>query len=105
MQRGITAVGPTPAVRVTINQDLRVTPGLSFRNPENGNTFNQFSNANEFLQETGITPSMAKELKKLREMISSVQGVVQPILEMSSTSHRISRFAPPLCDAEIPKRF
>ncbi|KAI3812244.1 hypothetical protein L1987_16951 [Smallanthus sonchifolius] len=55
--------------------------------------------------EIGITLSMAKELKKLREMISSVPGVVQPIPEISSTSHRISRFAPPLCDAEIPKRF
>ncbi|KAI3742754.1 hypothetical protein L1987_60449 [Smallanthus sonchifolius] len=55
--------------------------------------------------DTGITPSMAKELKKLREMISSVPGVVQPLPEMSAISHRISRLAPPICDAEIPKRF
>ncbi|KAI3695247.1 hypothetical protein L1987_78239 [Smallanthus sonchifolius] len=57
------------------------------------------------MQDIGITPSMAKELKKLEEMISSVPGVVQPIPEISSSSHRISRFAPLICDAKIPKRF
>ncbi|KAI3676095.1 hypothetical protein L1987_85694 [Smallanthus sonchifolius] len=55
--------------------------------------------------DTGITPSMAKELKKLREMISGVPSVVQPIPEISATSHRTSRFAPLICDVEIPKRF
>ncbi|KAI3776976.1 hypothetical protein L1987_46769 [Smallanthus sonchifolius] len=78
MHSGITTAGPTPAVRVTTNQDLGVTPDI------------------------GITPSMAKELKKLREMISSVPGVVQPIPEMSSTSHRISRFARPICEVGSP---
>ncbi|KAI3802237.1 hypothetical protein L1987_30367 [Smallanthus sonchifolius] len=105
MQTGITTVGPTPEVRVTTSQDLGFTPGSSFRDPDIGNIFNQFSNTNESVQDTGITPSMAKELMKLREMISSVPGVVQPIPEISSSSHRISRFAPPICDAEIPKRF
>ncbi|KAI3742465.1 hypothetical protein L1987_60148 [Smallanthus sonchifolius] len=105
MQTGITIVCPTPTVRVMTNLGFGVTPGSSFRNPENDNTFNQFSNTNEFVQETGITLSMAKELKKLREMISSVPGAVQPIPEMSSTSHRISRFTPLICEAEIPKRF
>ena len=38
-------------------------------------------------------------------MISSVPGVVKPIPEIADGSHRISRFAPPICDAEIPKRF
>jgi hypothetical protein len=31
--------------------------------------------------------------------------VVKPILEVSSACHKISRFAPPICDIEIPKRF
>ncbi|KAD5507831.1 hypothetical protein E3N88_15534 [Mikania micrantha] len=34
-----------------------------------------------------------------------VPGVVKPIPEVPVTTHRISRFAPPICDAEIPKRF
>jgi hypothetical protein len=47
---------------------------------------------------------MAKELKKLKDMISSVPGVVQPIPEVSSVSHMISRFSP-ICDIEIQKHF
>ena len=38
-------------------------------------------------------------------MISTVSGVVQRIPEVSSTSHRISRFANPIADTEIPKHF
>ena len=38
-------------------------------------------------------------------MVSSVPGIVQPIPEVSSACHRVSRFAPPICDVEIPKRF
>ncbi|KAJ0867449.1 putative retrotransposon gag domain-containing protein [Helianthus annuus] len=48
---------------------------------------------------------MAKELQKLKDMISNVPGVVKPIPEIPDGSHRASRFAPPICDAEIPKRF
>ncbi|KAI3813740.1 hypothetical protein L1987_18472 [Smallanthus sonchifolius] len=105
MQTRTTTVGPTPVIRVTTNWSLGITPGSSSQDPNIGNTFNQFLDANELRQDTGISPIMSKELKKLRDMISSVPGVVQPILEASSASHRISRFAPPVCDAEIPKRF
>ena len=38
-------------------------------------------------------------------MVSSVPEIVQPIPEVSSACHRVSRFASPICDAEIPKRF
>ncbi|KAL4554607.1 hypothetical protein LXL04_037204 [Taraxacum kok-saghyz] len=48
---------------------------------------------------------MAKELKQLRQMISSVPGVVQTVPELCSANHRISRFAAPIADTEIPKRF
>ncbi|KAI3796339.1 hypothetical protein L1987_39007 [Smallanthus sonchifolius] len=105
MQTGVTTLCPTAAIRVTTTQDLGFTPRSSLRDIDMGNTFNNFSNANESVQDRGITPPMVKELKKLREMISSVPGVVQPIPEMSATSHRTSRFAPPICDAEVPKRF
>ncbi|KAK1431738.1 hypothetical protein QVD17_08334 [Tagetes erecta] len=57
------------------------------------------------MQDTGINTAMARELQKLKDMISSVPGVVTPIPEISVGSHKISRFAPPICDAEIPKRF
>jgi hypothetical protein len=57
------------------------------------------------MQDTGMSPIMARELQKLKDMISSVPGVTRPIPEVSNASHRISRFAPPICDVEIPKRF
>ena len=38
-------------------------------------------------------------------MISSVPGVVQPIPEVSTATHRTSRFAMPIAETEIPKRF
>jgi hypothetical protein len=57
------------------------------------------------MQDTGINASIARELQKLKDMISTVPGIVRPIPEILEGSHRISRFAPPICDAEIPKRF
>ncbi|KAK1421700.1 hypothetical protein QVD17_24249 [Tagetes erecta] len=57
------------------------------------------------MPDTWINTTMARELQKLKDMISSVPGVVRPIPEIPVGSHKISRFAPPICDAEIPKRF
>ncbi|XP_076953339.1 uncharacterized protein LOC143627388 [Bidens hawaiensis] len=56
-------------------------------------------------EDTGINQSTARELQKLKDMISSVPGVIKPIPELSAESHNIPRFAPPICDAKIPKRF
>ncbi|XP_076954024.1 uncharacterized protein LOC143628275 [Bidens hawaiensis] len=56
-------------------------------------------------EDIGINQSIARELKKLKDMTSSVTRVIKPIPELSTGSHNISRFAPPICDAEIPKRF
>ncbi|KAJ0603957.1 putative retrotransposon gag domain-containing protein [Helianthus annuus] len=82
------------------------TSGIPNLNPSGGNTLNNSYNANHgFMQDTGINQAMARELKKLEDMISSVPGVVKPIPEIPDGSHKISRFAPPICDAEIPKRF
>ncbi|KAL8255929.1 hypothetical protein R6Q59_030996 [Mikania micrantha] len=60
---------------------------------------------NMFQQETRITPQVAKEIHKLWDMISSVPGVVKPIPDVPVITHMISRFAPPICDTEIPKIF
>lgn len=57
------------------------------------------------MQNTRISPIMAKEFQKLKDMISSVLGVIKPIPEVSTTSQMISSFAPPIFDVEIPKRF
>jgi Retrotransposon gag protein len=57
------------------------------------------------LQNAGIDPVLAKELQKIKDMISSVPGIVKPIKEVPDGSHKTSRFAPPICFAEIPKRF
>ena len=74
---------------------------LNAGNPSTNNTF--FTNIADV--DTGISPQMAKELRQLRQMTSSVPGVVQPIPEVSPAAHRISRFAAPIAETEIPKRF
>ena len=38
-------------------------------------------------------------------MILSVLGVIKPMLEVSPVNHKISSFAPLICDIEVPKRF
>ncbi|KAF5789478.1 putative retrotransposon gag domain-containing protein [Helianthus annuus] len=88
------------------SQQYGFTSGAPNLNLMGGNTFNNSLTANHgFMQDTGINHVMARELQKLKDMISSVPEVVKPILEIADGSHRISRFAPPICDAEIPKRF
>ncbi|KAJ0588958.1 putative retrotransposon gag domain-containing protein [Helianthus annuus] len=88
------------------SQQYGFTSGVPNLNPVGGNTFNNSLTTNHgFMQDTCINYAMARELQKLKDMISSVPGVVKPILEIADGSHKISRFAPPICDAEIPKRF
>ncbi|KAL4562280.1 hypothetical protein LXL04_034479 [Taraxacum kok-saghyz] len=74
---------------------------LNAGNPSTNNTF--FTNIADV--DAGISPQMANELRQLRQMISSLPGVVQPIPEVSPATHRISRFAAPIAETEIPKRF
>ena len=59
-----------------------------------GNSFNTipFNTNQGFLQDAGISPGIARELQKLRDMISNVPGIVRPIAEVPTDSHRISRF-------------
>ena len=85
-------------------------PGYAPGYGQNHQAGNLSNNANTlatnnlgFSQDTGVTSALSKELQKLKDMISSVPGVVQPIPEVSQDSHKISRFAYPICDAEIPK--
>ncbi|KAJ0958041.1 hypothetical protein HanPSC8_Chr01g0034631 [Helianthus annuus] len=88
------------------SQQYGFTSSVPNLNPMGGNTFNNSLTTNHgFMQDAGINHAMAKELQKLKDMISSVPGVVKPIPEIADGSHKISRFAPPICDAEIPKRF
>ncbi|KAJ0840714.1 hypothetical protein HanPSC8_Chr14g0622071 [Helianthus annuus] len=88
------------------SQQYGFTPNVPNLNPMRGNTFNNSLTTNHgFMQDTGINHAMARELQKLKDMISSVPGVVKPIPEIADGSHKVSRFAPPICDAEIPKRF
>ncbi|XP_076911067.1 uncharacterized protein LOC143568921 [Bidens hawaiensis] len=77
------------------------------QNINQGNTFNTIPfNANQgFLQDAGISKSLARELQKLKDMISNVPGVIRPIAEVPIDSHRISRFVPSIGDVQIPKRF
>ena len=72
-----------------------------------GNSFNTvpFNTNQGFLQDAGISPGIARELQKLRDMISNVPGIVRPIAEVPTDSHRISRFVPSISNVQIPKKF
>ncbi|XP_035845286.1 uncharacterized protein LOC118491541 [Helianthus annuus] len=95
----IASSGPTVAL------EFGFTSGIPASNQSGGNTFNTSYNANRGLvQEPGINQAMARELQKFKDMISSVPRVVKPIPEIPDGSHKVSRFAPPICNAEIPKR-
>ncbi|KAF5764919.1 putative retrotransposon gag domain-containing protein [Helianthus annuus] len=88
------------------SQQHGFTSNVPNLNPMGGNTFNNSYTTNHgFMQDTGINHAMARELQKLKDMISSVPRVVKPIPEIVDGSHKVSRFALPICDAEIPKRF
>ncbi|MFS7947439.1 hypothetical protein Hanom_Chr06g00548291 [Helianthus anomalus] len=88
------------------SQQYGFASGVPNLNPMGGNTFNNSYTTNHgLIQDTCINHAMARELQKLKDMISSVPGVVKPIPEIVDGSHKISCFAPPICNAEIPKRF
>lgn len=55
-----------------------------------GGIFNIPSN----IEDPGRSPIMTKELRKLRNMILSVPGVIQPIPKFSPIIHRATRLAP-----------
>lgn len=79
-----------------------VTPiNKDSRNPVNNNIFT----TNTMDHYTGLRSIMAKELQEYRQMISRVPGVVQPLREVSPTSHRISSFVAAIADTIVPKRF
>jgi hypothetical protein len=81
---------------------------IGVENPQHrgNNTYNNSYATNHIpMQGTRTNANMARELHKLKGMISTVLGIVRPIPKIPEGSHRVSRFAPPICDAEIPKRF
>ncbi|KAK9073783.1 hypothetical protein SSX86_006377 [Deinandra increscens subsp. villosa] len=81
--------------------------GIPVQNPDPGNMSNSIpivSNQGA-PYDAGIHPSIARELQKLKEMISNVPGILKPIPEVPLESHKISRFAWPISQVEIPKRF
>ena len=106
----VTTEGVTPHFQADSFQDPHSfqDPSVIFADPGNLKTGNISTNNNFYTNiadlDAGISPQMAKEFNQLRQMISSVSGVVQCIPEVSSASHRISRFAVPIADTEIPRR-
>ncbi|KAJ0480897.1 putative retrotransposon gag domain-containing protein [Helianthus annuus] len=99
----IASTGPSV---IPESQQYGFTPTVPNLNIMGGNTLNNYLTTNHgFMQDTGVNHAMARELQKLKDMISSVPGVVKPIPEIADGSHKVSRFAPPICDAEVPKRF
>ena len=59
----------------------------------------------KLLCNTGIPDNIAKEFQKLKDMISSVPGIVRPITEVQAGSHHLSRFTPAISCIEIPRKF
>ena len=78
----------------------------TLKNQDTGNLLNNNAfNTNSKGLNACITRIMDSELQQLRQMISSVPGIAQPIPEASHASHMISRFAPTIADTEVPKHF
>ena len=73
-----------------LDEPFNTPKNLDSSNFLNNNTIN----TNSTNVDAGISPNMVRERQQLRQMISSVPGVVQPIPEASPTCHGISRFAP-----------
>lgn len=81
---------------------------ITFSDPNVSNILSNKSsntNCNDFIQNARISLIMTKEVKKLKDMISSMSDVNRLMPEVSLTSQSISRFAPTICNAEIPKCF
>lgn len=66
-----------------------------------GGIFNIPSN----IEDPGISPLMTKELRKLRNMILSVPGVIQQIPKFSPIIHRASRLAPTYVISKFQRGF
>jgi hypothetical protein len=102
-----TPTGPSYSTRTATigipNQD----PRMPVQIPDAGNmtTNTSFIPNSVAVQPAGISSELAKELQNIRNMISSVPGIMRPIPEMPVGSYKFSRFAWPICDVEIPKRF
>nr|XP_043615893.1 uncharacterized protein LOC122587792 [Erigeron canadensis] len=71
-------------------------------------------NANDFirsfgftnpLQEQGENEYIAREIQKIKEMISSVPGFFNPIPEVNPASYLINRYGDRIATVEIPKKF
>ncbi|XP_076960082.1 uncharacterized protein LOC143636350 [Bidens hawaiensis] len=100
----IASGGPTPVANASY---LSYSSRMPTFTQQRDNLYDPISlDANRgSMQDAGINQAMAKELQNLKDMISSVPGVVRPVPEIPEGSHRLSRFAPRICDTEIPKRF
>ncbi|KAM0055292.1 putative retrotransposon gag domain-containing protein [Helianthus debilis subsp. tardiflorus] len=83
----IASTGPSI---VPESQQFGFTTTVPNLNPMGGNTLNNYLATNHgFMQDTGINHAMARELQKLKDMISSVPGVVKPIPEIADGSHKL----------------
>ncbi|KAK1411346.1 hypothetical protein QVD17_37894 [Tagetes erecta] len=79
------AAGPTTVVRVSTSKDSGFPLGSLFENMRSSIDFNNDANTNnhvDLMLDTCINLIMAKELHELKDMITSVTGVVKPIPEV-----------------------
>ena len=81
----VASSGPTIVPEIPYQGYSSVMP--SYNHPA-GNNFNNnsFGTNHTFMQDTWINQAMARELQKLKDMISSVPGVVRPIPEIPDGS-------------------
>ena len=83
----------TPEIPFSVRVSTMRSSGYG-QNPQTGNVSNNnntlATNGVGSLQDAGVTSALSRELQKLKDMISSVPGVVQPIPELSQDSHKIS---------------
>jgi hypothetical protein len=58
------------------------TFGMEYPQQRGNDLYNSFATNHVPMQDIGINASMARELQKLKDMISTVPGIVRPIPEI-----------------------
>lgn len=87
------------------NNNNEQTPLFSTATPGLNNSSLNYENNTNGMQDNVANAYLARELQKIKELISTVPGYCQPIPEADPQIYKVSRFIPAIAEVEIPKKF
>nr|XP_043633418.1 uncharacterized protein LOC122604605 [Erigeron canadensis] len=73
--------------------------------PEQPEPYNDPFAGSQIIMDNVANAYLARELQKIKELISTVPGYHQPIPKADPQMYRVSKFIPAIADVEIPKKF